>query len=309
MKKYIKKVSLFLFVCFVILTAILLKYGGNIDHFYNKFTTPKAKSMILGDSRAMQGIQPEILNEAIKSSGKDYELPVYNYAFTIAQTPMGPPYRKSILRKLDKESKNGVYILSLTPWMFCSGDDYNDDLGEFREQDQPPHNMLYVDVNPNYEYILRNLNLFSFRHVFKTNYLLHKDGWMERKKLSKDEFSFNSRKKVQKDMIVDFLDYYKLSNVRKQSFYDLIKDLKEHGDVFFVRSPIDLDILEIENKFYPEFDNFIDSVAISNDIKYFNFTRHPKLKEFSNYDGHHIDKKGGELFTKALADSILSANQ
>ena len=97
MKKYLFKTLIFLLACFAVITFVLLKYGGYVDYFYVKFTTPKAKSMIIGDSRSMQGIQPSVVNEALSS--KDYSLPVFNYSFTIAQASMGPLYNESILKK------------------------------------------------------------------------------------------------------------------------------------------------------------------------------------------------------------------
>ena len=108
MKKFILKSILFLGVVILITSIILLKYGGYVDYFYNKFTTPKTSSMIIGDSRALQGIQPHIIDSVLINS--KYKLPILNYSFTIAQSHIGPLYNKSILKKIDPNTNNGCLL-------------------------------------------------------------------------------------------------------------------------------------------------------------------------------------------------------
>ena len=60
-------------------------------------------------------------------------------------------------------------------------------------------------------------------------------------------------------MFTGFIEGYKVSEFRKTSLDTLIKDLKKYGRVYLVSTPIDKDILEIENRFYPDFDRDMDA--------------------------------------------------
>ena len=95
--KLIKKLAIYILICLAIVTLILETNGGHVDAFYEKFTTPKVNSIIVGDSRGFQDLMPSIINNSLINT--DYKLPIYNYAFTIDQAHIGPLYRKSILKK------------------------------------------------------------------------------------------------------------------------------------------------------------------------------------------------------------------
>lgn len=301
MKKFIKNIILFSITCLILLTLFLKFYGSYIDYFYEKFTTPKATSLIIGGSRSLQGIQPKVINNYFDNN--EFQLPMFNFSFTIAQSRIGPLYRKSILRKLDKESKNGLFIISITPWMLSSFNSNNNSSGEFKEADAPPNNMNYMSMNPNFEYLFKNLNYFHFRGFIRKSSKLHKDGWLEENNLPKDSLIFINWKKNQIEILNDFVKNYSVSEYRKKSLDTLVKDLKKHGAVYIVRTPVDNDILNLENNYYPEFDNFIEEIALKNHLNYLNYNNF-KSKKFKTYDGHHLDKYGGEIFTNILCDSI-----
>ena len=304
MKTFLIKSLSFFLIIILLLTLFLHHYGGYVDYFYNKFTTPKASSMIIGDSRALQGIQPEIINNTLKNEG--FELPMFNFSFTIAQGLIGPLYRKSILRKIDTNTKKGLFIIAINPWMLGSKKENNNDKGEFKESGTPPHNMNFVSMNPNFEYLLKNYNYFHFKAVFRKKSFLHKDGWLEENNLPKDSLIFKNWKNNQINMFTGFIEGYKVSEFRKTSLDTLIKDLKKYGRVYLVSTPIDKDILEIENRFYPDFDKDMDALAKLNNISYLNFNT-AISQSYTTYDGHHIDKFGGKPFTKAICDSIIKS--
>lgn len=116
MKKFLYKSILFFAVVTAIITSVLVFYGGYVDYFYNKFTTPKASSMIFGDSRSLQGIQPRIINAHFE--GSDIELPMFNYSFTLGQIAYGKPYLNSIKKKLDTTTTNGLFIITVHPSLY-----------------------------------------------------------------------------------------------------------------------------------------------------------------------------------------------
>jgi|SRR5690606_12808115 len=301
MKTFLIKASLFFVLITLLTTLFLYKYGGYVDYFYEKFTTPKAHSMIIGDSRAMQGIRPDIIDQYFQD--EQFELPMLNYAFTIAQAHIGPLYRKSILKKIHPNTKNGLFVISINPAMLSSKKQNNNYIGEFKEKGSPPHNMDIVDLNPNFEYLFKNYNYFHFKAVFRQKSKTHKNGWLEERNLPKDSIIFKEWKQNQIAIFSDFYKNYKVSEYRKKSLDTLIKDLKKNGKVILLRTPISSEMLDLENEFYPNFNNEINSIAKRNNIKFINYTTNNKTT-FRTYDGHHIDKFGSVEFTQSLCDSI-----
>ncbi|WP_042506783.1 hypothetical protein [Algibacter lectus] len=121
MKTFLFKSLLFFAVVTAIMTSVLVLYGGYVDYFYNKFTTPKASSMIFGDSRSLQGIQPRIINDYFEAS--DLDLPMFNYSFTLGQIAYGKPYLNSIKKKLDTTTTNGLFIVTVHPFTLSNRGD------------------------------------------------------------------------------------------------------------------------------------------------------------------------------------------
>lgn len=306
MKKFIFKSTLFFSICFLILNFILLRYGANIDYFYNKFTTPKVSSMIIGDSRGMQGIQPSIINNELNE--EVYELPIFNYSFTVSQAAIGPLYTKSIFKKLDTLTKKGLFIISITPWMLSSLKTNDNTRGEFREKDLPPHNMEFVNINPNYEYLFKNLNYFHFKSLFRKSSTMHKDGWLEENNLPANQDIFKEWKINQQTIFSEIANKNSVSTYRIKSLDTLIKKFKKHGDVFIVRTPISKEMLSLENTFFNTFDKVIEKIASNNKVSYFNFSS-VNNDNYKTYDGHHLDKYGGIHFTKDLSKRIVLNNK
>ncbi|ULC58275.1 hypothetical protein MBM09_10120 [Flaviramulus sp. BrNp1-15] len=302
MKKFLFKSLTFFLIVLGIISLILIKYGGYVDYFYEKFTTPKANSFILGDSRSMQGIQPKVFSDYYFSSN-DYELPIMNYSFTISQIAYGPLYKESIKRKLNQNTKNGLFIITVNPWILSSREGYTEEKGEFFEANMPPHNMRFTTHNPNFEYLIKNFNYFHFKSIIRRSSKMHKDGWLEESNLPKDSIMLNSWKKNQIRLYSDFASKWKKSNFRLKSLEELIEYLDNYGDVVLLRMPIDEKLISIENEFWFNFDENIQSIASKMNVEYLNFVKNNKYK---TYDGNHLDKYGGVDFTRDLCDSISS---
>ncbi|SFC35249.1 hypothetical protein SAMN04489722_102266 [Algibacter lectus] len=297
MKKFLYKSILFFAVVTTIITSVLVFYGGYVDYFYNKFTTPKASSMIFGDSRSLQGIQPRIINAHFE--GSDIELPMFNYSFTLGQIAYGKPYLNSIKKKLDTTTTNGLFIITVHPFTLSNRGDKE---GTYFEKDMPPYNMEYVNSNPNYEYLIKNWNFFHFRGIFRQSSNTHKDGWMEEKNLPKDTRLLNQWKNGQISLYTRYSKTWTKSNTRLNDLNELANYLKNFGQVFLVRLPIDKELFEIENRYWPSFNEEILKITNKESINYLNFCKEENF--FKTYDGIHIDKFSGVEFTKILSDSI-----
>jgi hypothetical protein len=299
MKNFLFKIVVFTFLIASVLSFILMRFGGNVDYFYLKFTSPKQSSFIVGDSRSMQGIQPKVINEYFNKG--EFDLPMFNYSFTISQAAYGPVYTQSIINKLESGTKNGLFILSVHPWLFAEREKDDFDKKIFTEADAPPHNMKFVSMNPNFEYFFKNFDYFHFKSIIKQNSELHKDGWMEERNLPKDSITLTDWKNNQLKIYNGFANRWKKGSFRMNEFEKMIVFLKKHGKVILVRMPIDDKLLSLEEKFWTNFDDEIKRISNTNDVKYFNFS---KNNIYKTYDGNHIDKFGGVKFTTELCDSI-----
>lgn len=299
--KFIKKLALYLLICLGIVTLILETKGHHIDAFYEKFTTPKVNSMIIGDSRGFQDLMPSIINNALPAS--TYALPIYNYAFTIDQAHIGPHYTKSILRKLTQQKTNGLFLISLTPMMLSSDIKNNNENLEFIEDGAPPHNMYFVNTKPNYEYFIKNIDYFEFKAMFKKEYTVHEDGWMEINHISDDKQRLKEWKNTQMDRFKAMAKTSKPSDYRIRSLDTLVKTLKKYGNVYLLRVPIDQDFLDLETTYFKDFNRSVGAIAEKNNIPYINFGITDST--YFAFDGHHLDKKSAELFSKNVCDSII----
>ncbi|NBC06731.1 MAG: hypothetical protein GVY26_06010, partial [Bacteroidetes bacterium] len=79
------------------------------DAFYWK-STYASSTLILGASRANQGISPDALE---KELGLEYS--ALNFAFTGIHSPYGAAYNELIKRKIDYDRTPGLFILSVHP--------------------------------------------------------------------------------------------------------------------------------------------------------------------------------------------------
>ncbi|MEL0650343.1 hypothetical protein V6246_02850 [Algibacter sp. TI.3.09] len=301
MKKFLIKSILFFLVVITIISTILITSGGYVDYFYEKFTTPKSSSFILGDSRSMQGIQPSVIDSYFNNKDHEYQLPIMNYSFTIAQIAYGPLYTESIKRKLSPDTKNGLFIITVNPWILSEREEDDVKNSVFFEEGMPPHNMEQVSISPNFEYFIKNFDYFHFKSIVRRTSKMHKDGWLEESNLPKDSLMLKSWKKNQVIMYEGFSEKWNKSAFRLKSLESLITYLATFGDIFLLRMPIDKDIMQVETNFWPNFDADIQEIAVKKKINYLNLSHDNNYK---TYDGNHLDKYGGVDFTKNLCDSI-----
>lgn len=299
MKKFFNKIILFIAIVCCGITMLLNSYGGYLDYFYEKFTTPKQFSMILGDSRAMQGIQPKVLDSCLAES--NYKLPTYNFSFTIAQAAYGPSYLKAIKRKLDTTVTNQLFIVTVNPWVLANRTPAFNLESDAIFEGTPPHNMTVMSMEPNLEYFIKNFNYFHFKAIFRKNSKLHKDGWLEENNLPKTKEVFVEWKAYQLKMFHSWSNEWEVSTYRLKWLSQTIKYLQSFGDVVIVRTPIDIEILDIENRFWNNFDKDINKIALENNVLYLNFIN---KNIWNTYDGHHLDKFGGKLFSIELSKQI-----
>ena len=296
MSKFIIKTLVFSFIILVIFLLICSKADGYTDPYYVRFTTPKQNSLILGTSRAAQGLQPKIFNAILNEK-------ISNYSFTMAHSPFGATYLNSIKKKVNPNAKNGTFIIAIDPWSLSSFTEMPEDSLSFRELKLALNHTPLVNVNPNVFYLMNSFNKKYYKILAhkKTRMFLHKDGWLEVNiKLDSTDFlkTIADKEKMYREQILPIAQF---SKTRFSYLKQTINFLKDHGDVYLVRLPIHPKIMEIENELMPNFNNDVKE-AIALTSGYLDLTH--KNYDFNYTDGNHLHKASGKIVSEIMASWI-----
>lgn len=275
---------------------VLYQWIKKYDYDYCK-AAYAANSLIVGDSRTRRGIAPEIMREELGLEGK-----VLNLAFNGVSSPYGEHYYRLIKKKIARGSQNGLFIVAVNPASIMNY------MGESpshpREGDFRFYKLLFVNLDPNIEYIIRNVSadrslateLLNQKNRKRHKDIYHPDGWVERKP---------SRKKYDKK--IDQLKATQRRPVRspsREEYLDkTVAHLQQSGEVVLVRLPIAEEMLAEENKAFPEFSSLIEALAQKYAVPYFDFSKDGAEYEF--YDSfHHLDGPSARAFSVKLAERI-----
>jgi hypothetical protein len=298
MKRFLIQTSILTLFVLLSFGLIISRTDGCSDNFYLRFTSPVQKSLIIGTSRAAQGLLPDILNF-------ETDFSLYNYSFTVIQSPYGPAYYNSIVKKVDPKSKNGLFLVTIDPWSIASDKTNPEDSTLFRETNLCVANTPFVAMNPNFFYLVNNN---SFGKYIKPLFLkeqtvcLHNDGWLEISVDIGDSAEIEGR--IEKKVAL-----YRATMLPKNSYSDLrmkyllktIAFLKKHGRVYLIRLPIHPSIMAIEDELMPDFNNKIQK-AVESSNGYLNLTSYNK--EMSYTDGNHLDLKSAKHVSEKVKNWV-----
>lgn len=301
MKKFLIKISFYI----VGIVAVLLFLGtyadGNTDDNYRHYIGPSPSNMILGDSRGGQALVPDVLDEKFK--GKTFN----NFALNIGDSPYGQVYLEALKKKINPDTKDGIFILTVDPWCL-SLDKSLENSKEDPDKNSPLADMNFFNMTPNYEYLLKHysrswFNIYKEREeVGKSVTYLHKNGWMEVSvDVHPDSVSARAVKKI--ESYTDLMKNQKVSPFRMKGFVDMIQYLKNKGSVYIVRIPAFGGMMKLEDQYAPDFSEKIQNIANENGIKFFDLSKKPD--DYIYTDGNHMYKESGKKFTAQIADSIL----
>lgn len=315
MKEFLKYILLYVILLGMVVSIyILIVYlrPDFVDNFYYRFTTDRSHSLILGGSRAAQGIKPDVLNKTICHEKNK----IINHSFALGPSNFGPNYLKEVKQKLVPESKDGLFIISVVPWNFATDiTNTEDDSLLFFEvrQELFVGNLESSSSNPNFEYLWKywfdKFSVFelAFKHMigYKGILQLHADGWLE-VNISMDSIAVNNRIRNSSNGYKEKASYVKWSNTRYHYFEKMVDYLKNRGNVYIVRLPVSENMAELEKEKFPDFDKYIAYVANEYNIEYFNFIN--ESGQFRTTDTHHLWKQEAERISYRISDSILVAN-
>ncbi|WP_228455300.1 hypothetical protein [Chryseobacterium sp. Tr-659] len=303
MKEFLFKISFYI----IGIAAVLLFLGsyadGNTDDNYMHFAVKKPHNIILGDSRGAQGIVPEVLKTKLS-------VPFDNFSLNIGDSPYGQVYLKALKRKLDPDTKDGIFIVTVSPWNLSLNELIPNE-EDFPEKRSPLNNMYFYDWTYNYEYLLKNYTRSWFKiymeresAVGRSNTFLHKDGWMEvNVNMHKDSIAARTAKKTREYEVQERKNYY-LSPQRLAALNEIIGFLRTRGRVCLVRIPTSKNLTDIENRKFPQFKKIIQDISHKQNVKYYDFS-----EDFYKYvytDGNHMYKESGKKLTSRIADSLKS---
>jgi hypothetical protein len=305
--KFLIRILLFSTPLGIAVVLIFLLEGGYSDPYYQRFTTPRKHSLIIGNSRAAQGLIPTVMNELLNA---DYKTAVYNYSFTVNNSAFGKVYLESIKNKIVTDGREGFFVVTVDPWSISVESDNPENESLFPENNNFLANIEDVSANPNFSYLLKyyqdpyyNILLRRFR---PSHMRLHEDGWLE---VSVKMDSMSVRKRI-----VNKLKVYR-ENARSSRFsarrfhylQETIKELQSHGDVFLVRLPVYKEILKIENLLMPDFNTRIDSLTKVNNVLYLDMSNTGEKFEFT--DGNHLYKTSSKTVSEIVAQWIVKSNR
>ncbi|GEO08354.1 hypothetical protein [Segetibacter aerophilus] len=282
---------------------------GTTDPFYLRFATPKQANLILGTSRAAQGLQPTVIDSALHQNG--FSTSLFNYAFTLAHSPFGPVYFEAIKRKLDESTKDGIYIIAVDPWSISSKTKDPNDSAAFEENKLCLATTKKINSTyPNVDYLIHSYAkpLFSIyidqvKNVLREpSTLLHKDGWLE-VKVDMDSASAKARLQTRiNEYQLNFAPYYHFSSLRFSYLEKTIDLLSQHGTVYLVRLPIHESLRNMDDHLVPGFDVLISDLAKRKKAAYINYIEDSDKYAYS--DGNHLYQSSGRQVSMKLGEDI-----
>ena len=305
MKKFIIHLCIFAVIVFISIFLILLQADGYADPYYLRFTAPKQTSLILGTSRAAQGIQPQIINTLLNRND------LYNFSFTIGTSPYGPTFLKSVKQKLDTNTQTGIFILAVDPWSISSSGEDPDNEDMFEERKLFLSTTKNINVHPNIPYLLKNFDDPYYKILFNkipVSFIkqtrLHQDGWLEvLNDFNHKQIQHNTAQRV-KEYRTQYLPRYSFSQTRLFYLTETIVYLKKYGEVFLVRLPVSEEIKLIDNQLISDFSEKMDRLATENQIPYIDLTDFGDRLSFT--DGIHLSKGSGKEVSEMIAKWIIT---
>lgn len=295
MKRFTLHMLIFTIAITSIIAVVLMQADGNSDASYLKISSPQKRNLIIGTSKAAQGLQPQVLKKVLN---KDF----YNYAFTLNDSPYGHVYFTSITKKLDTLSHDNTFILMVDAWSLVSYTDKPNDSINFREVESFLNKINNVTQSPNILYLLKGYSNQYYNLLKSDNIIfIHNNGWSE-VKLNNNQASVDRRTSFTINNYGHKVGKCNFSENRFFYFQKTIDFLNEYGKVYLVRLPIHSSLLSIEERILPNLNDLIRT-------KTKGYQGYLDLSVYNNKvsftDGVHLNKESGEYISKHIAEWIL----
>ncbi|RDC62895.1 hypothetical protein [Adhaeribacter pallidiroseus] len=209
-----------------------------------------------------------------------------------------------------------MFIIAVDPWSVSALSKEEIKSGEFRENKVFTSKINFVNLNPNLEYILRYYSKPFYTVFVQEMYdlimkgtpdtKLHKDGWLE-VNVPVDAASVKKRMPGKLKVYQRYVQEAVIQTKRLQSLEETIKLLDRHGAVYLVRLPVSKEMKTIENRYSPEFDTLMQSMAAKYQVNYLNYFN--DSGKYQTVDGNHLYKEASKAISLKLATDIKQLNK
>ena len=313
LKLFLKHIILFLSILALLHIGLAFLADGTTDDYYLKFSSPKQSSLILGTSRAKQGIIPSVLSSSIENSNFSF----FNFSFTLKSSPFGRVYYNAIKQKIDLESEDGCFIVTVDPWSISE---------KISDENRTPDSLSVLfgisdfTSKPNFKYLFKQfphgwgrilLNRIE-KPILKYNSgqlnssmtgsfsVLDDDGWLD--VYTSLDSGFVKRKEAERFETYRNKSIYRTGSESRIEYLDtIIEFLSNHGDVYVVRLPVHKKMLTIEQQYMPDFNEKISNAIFKSD-GYLDFSTLDN--EYSYTDGNHLTKTSAKKVTQNIGEWI-----
>ena len=313
LKLFLKHIILFLSILALLHIGLAFLADGTTDDYYLKFSSPKQSSLILGTSRAKQGIIPSVLS----SSKENNNLSFFNFSFTLTSSRFGRVYYNAIKQKIDLGSKDGCFIVTVDPWSISE---------KISDENRTPDSLSVLfgisdfTSKPNFKYLFKQfphgwgrilLNRIE-KPILKYNSgqlnssmtgsfsVLDNDGWLD--VYTSLDSGFVKRKESNMFETYRNKSIYRTGSESRIEYLDtIIEFLSNHGDVYVVRLPVHKKMLTIEQQYMPDFNEKISN-AILKSKGYLDFSTLDN--EYRYTDGNHLTKTSAKKVTQNIGEWI-----
>lgn len=277
---------------------------GKLGDVYPRICSPAQQSLVIGTSRAAQGINPEIINSRLDDIYPSADL--YNFSFHIDESTYNEEYVEAVRRKLAPyDGRRHLFIMTVDPWQFKTDLQLT---GHLR--------IRSVTSNPNIEFLLK---YFERQWFSLTPSHLYVNEW------GRSEVDYEPRSAEQKAANIeaklrvysDIAEKYHYGKKSERLMKELARELQRRGDVVLLRMPTSIFMLDIENSVCPNFSARMRGIAAEISCPFLDFSArgyNPALADsvstgetvvmFDTNDGNHLTCQAGDDFSRALADSL-----
>ena len=265
---------------------------------YHKVASPQQTSLILGNSKPAQGIQPAVLHKVL---GRD---DIYNFAFTIGSSPFGPSYLTLIKKKVIRHpSADGLFVIAVDPWSIGVVCDQPVDSLCFDESRRFTGTTERPYGNPNLSYLKDHYGSMYFRLFapISDKVQMHPDGWTEIK-LKQTEKEYRSRLKQKLTVYQRHARTYVYSPTRVEYLKRTIRFLQDYGQVFLVRLPVDPQVYALEQQNMPYLSDSLRRWSQEEQAPLIDFSEHDT--SYGMTDGNHLTPEAGAEISLQLAQFI-----
>jgi hypothetical protein len=277
-------------------------FNGHTDDFYERIASPRQLSLILGTSRAAQGLVPE----EIDARGLGASTPLYNFAFASSISRYGRAYFEAIGRKLaaPPPGQRGVFLLEVSPLAIST---VKGAAGAWPEEDTFLAKLHSVSLAPNVEYPFyaqnRGYNIIDRsvrRWRGRERLYLHADGWLE--------VTPGEEGRVEADVAQKLADYgatFGTSEYSPERFAYLERTLgvlTPQGRAALVLVPIDPRLRALERNYMPDFEARMQGLVERSHATYVDLS--DLDREVVTTDGNHLQRDSARRVSQELSSRL-----